>query len=209
MAEKIEFYGDSISGNCYKLQLACAELGIDYLWHEVDILSGATRSGGFLKMNPNGKVPLMVLPDGRALPESNAILCYLADGSELIGGDRFRRATVLQWMFFEQYSHEPFIGTSRFVMRYLGSPADRQDELESRRAGGYKALAVMEQQLGAQDFIADNAFSMADIALYPYTHVAHEGGFDLGEYPAVRRWLERIEARPGYVAMQSRSDGHQ
>ena len=151
----------------------------------------------------------MVLPDGRCLAESNAILSYLADGSPLQGGDRFGRATVLQWMCFEQYSSEPFIGGARFIVKYLGSPADRKADLEAKIAPGYKALAVMEQHLATQVFFANNEFSIADIALYAYTHVAHEGGFDLGEYPSVKRWLERIEARPDYVAMRPRSDGHQ
>lgn len=209
MAEKLEFYGDSISGNCYKLQLACSELGIDYDWHELDILTGAARSEEFLRLNPNGKVPLMRLPDGRCLPESNAILSYLADGSPLQGSNRFGRASVLQWMCFEQYSSEPFIGGARFIVKYLGSPADRKADLEAKIAPGYKALAVMEQHLATQDFFANNEFSIADIALYAYTHVADEGGFDLGAYPSVRAWLERVEARPGYVAMRMPSDGHQ
>ncbi len=203
MNSKLTFYGDSISGNCYKLQLACAELAIDYDWNELDILTGAARTDEFLKMNPNGKVPIMVLPDGRCLPESNAILCYLADGSSLCGADRFASASVLQWMFFEQYSHEPYIATSRFIVKYLGSPPNRQADLEAKKPGGYKALGVMEQQLTKNDFIANNAFSIADIALYAYTHVAHEGGFDLADYPAVRAWLARIEARPRYVPMRA------
>lgn len=203
MARNLEFYGDSISGNCYKLQLACSELDIDYTWHELDILSGAARTEEFLKLNPNGKVPLMAMPDGRCLAESNAILCYLADGSPLCGSDRFSRSTVLQWMFFEQYSHEPYIATSRFIVKYLGSPADRQADLAAKQPGGYKALGVMEQQLSSNDFIANAEFSIADIALYAYTHVAHEGGFELANYPAVRKWLKRIESRPGYVAMRT------
>lgn len=203
MANNLEFYGDSISGNCYKLQLVCSELDIDYTWHELDILGGATRTDEFLKLNPNGKVPLMVLPDGQCLPESNAILSYLADGSSLGGSDRYSRASVLQWLFFEQYSHEPYIATARFIVKYLGSPAERLADLEAKRPGGYKALDVMEQQLTANDFIANDEFSIADIALYAYTHVAHEGGFDLKNYPAVRDWLTRIEARPRYVAMRA------
>lgn len=208
MTDKLKFYGDSISGNCYKLQLACAELGIDYDWQEVDILAGDTQSENFLALNPNGKVPVMLLPDGQVLPESNAILSYLADGSVLAGSDRLAKANVLQWMFFEQYSHEPFIATSRFIVKYLGSPMDRQADLDAKRPGGYKALAVMERQLASSDYIANGEFSIADIALYAYTHVAHEGGFDLGEYSSLREWLQRVESRPGYVAMQQPSDGH-
>ncbi len=203
MLNNLQFYGDSISGNCYKLQLVCSELDIDYTWHEVNILSGATQTEEFLKLNPNGKVPLMILPDGRCLPESNAILSYLADGSSLRGSDRYSRASVLQWLFFEQYSHEPYIATARFIVKYLGSPVERQTDLEGKRPGGYKALDVMELKLSSDHFIANNEFSIADIALYAYTHVAHEGGFDLTAYPAVREWLARIETRPRYVAMRA------
>lgn len=209
MTEQPEFYGDSISGNCYKLQHACSELDIKYGWHETDILAGETRTDDFLSLNPNGKVPLMVLPDGRCLPESNAILSYLADGSALAGNNRYARATVLQWLFFEQYSHEPFIATSRFIMKYLGCPPERQAELQAKQPGGHKALGVMEQQLRSSEYIANNEFSIADIALFAYTHVAHEGGFDLRDYPSVQEWLRRIEARPGFVPMKAASDGHE
>jgi glutathione S-transferase len=137
------------------------------------------------------------------LAESNAILSYLADGSALAGTDRYAKASVLQWLFFEQYSHEPFIATSRFIMKYLNNPPSRRADLEAKRPGGYKALAVMEQQLASQEFIANNDYSIADIALYAYTHVAHEGGFDLDDYPFLRRWLNRIEDRPRFVAMRS------
>jgi len=203
MSEQIQFYGDSISGNCYKLQMAGAELGLDYVWHEMDILAGDTQTPKFLALNSNGKVPLMILADGRVLPESNAILSYLTDGSALAGTDRYAKANILQWLFFEQYSHEPFIATSRFIMKYLNSPPSRQADLEAKQPGGYKALSVMEQALGTQDFIASNEYSIADIALYAYTHVAHEGGFDLDDYPFVRGWLHRIEDRPRFVAMRS------
>ena len=201
--DKFVVYGDSRSGNCYKIKLLCSQLGIAYEWREVDILAGDTRTAEFLAMNANGKIPLLALPDGRYLAESNAILAYLADGSELAGSDRFARAAVLQWMFFEQYSHEPNIATSRFIIRYLGNPADRQATLEEKRLGGYKALEVMEQQLGGNTFMAGSEYSIADIALYAYTHVAHEGGFDLNDYPATRAWLDRVRAAPGHVPMGS------
>lgn len=209
MTDKLEFYGDSISGNCYKLQLATAMLDIDYVWHEMDILAGDTRTDAFIEMNPNGKVPLMVTADGDCLPESNAILAYLADGSPLAGEDRIAKARILQWLFFEQYSHEPYIATSRFIVKYLGSPADRQDDLAAKQPGGYKALRIMEQQLAASNFMANDSFSIADIALFAYTHVAHEGGFDLAGYPAIRNWIERIEALPKFVPMKASSHGHQ
>ena len=201
--DKFVVYGDSRSGNCYKIKLLCSQLGIAYEWREVDILAGDTRTAEFLAMNANGKIPLLALPDGRYLAESNAILVYLADGSGLAGSDRFSRAAVLQWMFFEQYSHEPNIATSRFIIQYLGNPPDRRAALEEKRLGGYKALDVMEQQLGNNTFIAGSEYSIADIALYVYTHVADEGGFDLTDYPAIRAWLDRVRARPGHVPMES------
>jgi glutathione S-transferase len=201
MNEKITVYGDSISGNCYKIKLLCAELGIDYAWRELDILAGATRTPEFLAMNPNGRIPLLALPDGRYLAESNAILCYLAEDSELLGVGRFERATVLQWMFFEQYSHEPYIATARFVVRYLGNPPDRQADLEQKRVAGLKALEILDRQLLRTPFMAGERYTLADIALFAYTHVAGEGGFDLGPFRGIGEWLGRITARPNYVPM--------
>jgi glutathione S-transferase len=198
---KLRIYGDSRSGNCYKVQLLCAEMGIDYDWEEVDILAGDTHTPQFLSMNANGKIPTLALSDGRFLSESNAILFYLAEGSEFFTGDRYARAEILQWMNFEQYSHEPNIATSRFIIKYLGNPPDRQQSLDEKRVGGYKALDVMEQQLERHPFITGNKYNIADIALYAYTHVADEGGFDLADYPAIRAWMERITQRPKYVAM--------
>ena len=198
---RIVLYGDSRSGNCYKLKLLCAEMGIGYDWREVDILAGSTHTPEFLAMNPNGKIPLLELPDGRHLAESNAILCYLADGSEFFLGSAWERVLVLQWLFFEQYSHEPYIATSRFIIQYLGSPPERQRDLEAKREGGFKALGIMEAHLAEQDFFVNNRFSIADIALYAYTHVADEGGFSLADYVAVRAWIDRIEARPNFVPM--------
>jgi len=198
---RLRIYGDSRSGNCYKLKLLCAELGMDFDWQEVDIVAGDTHTPEFLMMNANGKIPLLVLPDGRCLAESNAILCFLADGSEFFRGDAFARAEVLQWLFFEQYSHEPYIATSRFIIQYLGSPRDRQAELEQKKEGGYKALGVLEQQLEKSDYLAGNELSIADIALFAYTHVADEGNFDLGGFPAIGAWIARIRIRPNFVAM--------
>lgn len=201
--DTLKVYGDSRSGNCYKVKLVCAELGIVYQWQEVDILAGDTRTPAFLEMNPNGKIPLLALPNGRYLPESNAIIAYLADGTELVGDDAFERATVLQWMFFEQYSHEPNIATSRFVIQYLGNPPERQGWLEEKRKAGYKALDVMELALAGAPFLTGTKFTLADIALFAYTHVAGEGGFELDGYPAIRGWIERIKERPHYVPMYS------
>ncbi len=196
-----KIFGDSISGNCYKLKLVCAQLGIDHDWHEVDILKGESRTDAYLRMNPNGKVPVLALPDGRHLPESNAILWYLASESALAGTDRYAQANILSWMCFEQYSHEPFIATSRFIVRYLGNPEDQQQSLAAKRKGGYKALDVMEDHLGENDFFANQSYSIADIALFAYTHVADEGGFDLSTYPNVNAWLERVRGTDGFVSM--------
>ena len=205
MTSKIELFGDSISGNCYKIQLLCAQLGIDHVWHELDLLQGDTRTDEFLAMNPNGKTPLLKLVDGRFLPESNAILYYLAQGSALVADDAFEMANILSWTYFEQYSHEPYIAVARFIKMYLGDPPEKQAELESKYPGGYKALKVMDQHLEKQDYFANKRYSIADIALYAYTHKAHEGGFSLVKYPNVREWLKRVEHQPGFVPM---SDWH-
>ena len=202
MTKRMKVYGDSRSGNCYKIQMLCAELDIPYDWQEVDILAGETRTPQFLAMNPNGRIPLLAFPDGQYLAESNAILCYLADGHELAGSDRMSRAQILQWMFFEQYSHEPNIATSRFIIRYLGNPASRRADLEAKSKGGYAALGVMEKQLLNHPYMAGENYTIADIALFAYTHVADEGGFDLAEYPYVRAWIRKIQKRTRYVAMK-------
>lgn len=201
---KLKVYGDSRSGNCYKIRLLCSEMGIRYDWIEVDILAGETRTPEFLAMNPNGRIPLLALPDGRFLAESNAILFYLADGSEFLAGDTYARAAILQWMYFEQYSHEPYIATSRFIIKYLGNPPDRQHSLEEKKSAGYSALAVMEQQLERHPYITGDKYNIADIALYAYTHVAHEGGFELDNFPAIRAWMSRISSRPNYVPMRAK-----
>jgi len=194
-------YGDKISGNCYKIALVMNELALPHEWVDIDIVGGETRTTKFLAMNPNGRVPVLDLGDGRYLSESNAIIGYLAEGSPLLPVDDFHRALVYQWMFFEQYSHEPNIATSRFIMKYLGSPADKKPALERRRKPGYQALDVMEGQLSTREFLTGDHFTIADVALYAYTHVAHEGGFSLKDFPSIRAWLSRVEIRPGYVPM--------
>ena len=203
MNGRITVYGDSISGNCYKIKLLCSELAIEYDWRELDILGGATRTPEFLAMNPNGKIPLLELADGRHLAESNAILCYLGEGTELAGRDRFERARVLQWMFFEQYSHEPYVATSRFIVRYLGNPPERRADLDQKRIGGNRALDIMDRQLTQTRFMAGDEFTLADIALFAYTHVAEEGGFDIGSRKSIAGWIARIMSRPNYKAMYS------
>ncbi len=197
----MKLYGDLMSGNCYKLKLLCDLLQLKHEWVHVDILREETRTPAFLRLNPNAKVPLLELDDGRTLSESNAILNYLASGSALLPQHPFSLAKVLQWQFFEQYSHEPYIAVARFIGRYLGLPDERRAEYHAKQPGGHRALGVMEQQLQHTDYLVDNRFSVADISLYAYTHVAPEGGFELTDYPAIRAWLARIEATPGYQPM--------
>ena len=199
----MKIYGDHRSGNCYKLELLCALLDLDYEWQSVDIMRGETRTLDFLARNPNAKVPLLELSDGRCLAESNAILLFLAEGSRLVPTESFSRARMFQWLFFEQYSHEPYIAVARFIALYLGLPQERQAEYQSKQAGGYKALDVMETQLQDSPYMVADGPSLADIALYAYTHVAADGGFELTGYPAITAWLRRIESLPGYRPMQS------
>jgi glutathione S-transferase len=198
----MKVYGDIQSGNCYKIKLLAALLNMEHEWVHVDILAGETASSEFLAKNPNGKIPLLELTDGRLLWESNAILDYLATGTTLLPDDAFLRAQVLQWQFFEQYSHEPYIAVARFIAKYLGLPENRQAEYHAKQAGGHKALAVMESRLAKEPYLVGSRLSVADISLYGYTHVAHEGGFDLAAYPGVLAWLDRIRSEPRYVGME-------
>ena len=197
----MKVYGYAQSGNCYKIQLVLALLQTPYEWVDVNILEGESHTEAFLKKNPNGKIPALELDDGRCLAESNAIINYLAKGSSLLPKDPFTYAKVQQWQFFEQYSHEPYIAVARFIEKYLGLPEDRKAEYESKKAGGYKALDVMEQQLDKTDFLVGDQPTTADISLFAYTHVAHEGGFDLADYPAISAWIERVKALPHYRAL--------
>ena len=194
-------YGMAMSGNCHKVRLILEQLGIPYEWHEVDILAGATRTPAFLAMNPNGKVPVLELDPGRFLAESNAILYFLADGTPFWPAGKLERAQVLQWMFFEQYSHEPYIAVARFIGKFLPTDHPRQAELPKLLERGYQALEVMERHLGARAFFVGDRYSLADIALYAYTHVAADGGFALERFPAVRAWIERVAAEPRHVKM--------
>jgi glutathione S-transferase len=197
----VKIYGDIQSGNCYKIKLLASILGIDHEWIEVDILANETQTEEFLKKNPNGKIPLLELDDGRCISESNAILNYLAEGSELYSDDPYEKAKILQWQFFEQYSHEPYIAVARFISKYLGLPDDRKEEYKSKQAGGHKALKVMEEQLTKTDYLVSDRLSIADISLYGYTHVANEGGFDLSEYPAIQKWINRIQSHHNHIDM--------
>lgn len=197
----MKIYGDIQSGNCYKVKLICSFLGIEHEWIHVDILAGGTQASDFLVRNPNGKIPLLELPDGRCLSESNAILNYLAFGSELLPSASFELAKVQQWQFFEQYSHEPFIAVARYIAKYLGLPEDRRADYESKQEGGSKALSVMEAQLEKTPYLVGEQLTTADITLYGYTHVSEEGGFNLSNYPAIQAWIHRIASHPKYVGM--------
>jgi len=188
------------SGNGYKVRLALAQLAIPYRLIEVDIDKGETRTAEFLAMNPNGRIPLLALENGAYLAESNAILCYLAEGTRLMPGDALERAHILQWLFFEQYSHEPNVATARYWLRHDLLTSAREPLFAQKRLAGYAALAVMENHLATRDFFV-GGYSIADIALYAYTHVAEQGGFDLARFPAVTAWLERVRGQPGYVPL--------
>lgn len=195
-------YGDINSGNCYKIKLLMALLDVDHEWIHLDVLQAQTQTAEFRSKNPNAKIPALELPDGKCLSESNAILNFLADDCAYLPAEAYARAKVLQWQFFEQYSHEPYIAVARFIKKYLGLPAEREAEYCSRHDGGYKALAVMELQLATTPYLVGANYSIADISLYAYTHVAHEGGFDLTAYPAIQQWLQRISAHPKHVTME-------
>ncbi len=186
------------SGNAYKVRLLLAQLGIPFERVELDILRGDTRTPAFLAKNPNHRIPLLEWPDGRTLAESNAILFHLGEGTPLLSEDRFERAQTLQWMFFEQYSHEPYIAVVRF-WHFSGRVESHRSELPAKLEGGYHALGVMDRHLSTRRFFVGERYGIADIALYAYTHVAGEGGFELERFPSVCRWLERVRTQPGHV----------
>jgi glutathione S-transferase len=194
-------YGMSSSGNCYKVRLLLEHLQLPYEWIEIDTRSGVTRQAEFLQRNPNGRVPTLEYQPGQYLAESNAILVYLAEGSRFWPQHRLERAQALQWMFFEQYSHEPYIAVARFICATLPPQHERRSELPRLQERGYQALAVMERQLGATRFFAGDGYSVADIALYAYTHAAADGGFELQRFPAVRAWIERVQSQSHFVPM--------
>jgi len=194
-------YGDLLSGNCYKIKLLMSYLRLPHHWVYVDILKGESRTAEFLARNPNGKIPVLEIGPGDWLWESNAILYYLAEGTRYLPQAKLARSRVLQWQSFEQYSHEPYIAVARYIAKFLGLPPERRAEYESKQAGGYRALGVMEQRLGDARFFVGDSISIADVSLYAYTHVAHEGGFSLAAYPSIRRWIAEVESHPGHVAM--------
>jgi glutathione S-transferase len=194
-------HGMATSGNCHKVRVALDVLGLPYQWTETDILEGATRKADFLAMNPNGKVPVLEIAPGTYLAESNAILCYLADGTRLMPSERLAKARVLQWLFFEQYSHEPYIAVARFLRKLHPDPESQRVIADSKMNGGYRALEVMESHLSRAPFFVADRFTIADIALYAYTHAAGDGGFDLERFSAVRGWLDRVANQAGVTAM--------
>lgn len=197
----ITVHGFSPSGNCHKLRLLLEQLGEPYRWVEVDSSQGQTRTPQFLALNPNGKVPVIELDDGRTLSESNAILYYLADGSRFLPADRWQRAQALSWMNFEQYSHEPYIAVARFIAGWTPLDSPRRAELPALRERGHRALAVMERHLQDHDWFSGADYGIADIALFAYTDVAGHGGIGLDGYPALRAWLARVRATERFVAL--------
>jgi glutathione S-transferase len=192
------------SGNGYKVRLLLAQLGRSYRWVGVDIMTGATRTPDFLARNPNGRIPALELDDGTCLAESDAILWYLAEGTAFLPAERLAQAQVLQWMFFEQYSHEPYVATPRFIIKHLPADSPRRSELPQRLNQGRAALGVMETHLQGRQFFVAERYSIADIALYAYTHVAHEAQLSLEPYPNVRSWLARVAGRPRHVLITAR-----
>jgi glutathione S-transferase len=196
-------YNSAVSGNCYKVRLLLAQLGRRYETVEVDVVDRSGRKELLGELNPALRVPTLVLDDGRPLGESNAILWYLGDDTRYVPKDPYDRAQALQWMFFEQYSHEPNIAVARFWIMYSGTPERFQDQLPVRMKGGYAALDAMERHLEDRTFLVGEQYTIADISLYAYTHVAHEGGFELESYPAIRAWLERVSAQPGHVTIDA------
>jgi len=197
----ITLYDYLDSGNGYKARLLLAQLAMPYRYVELDIMKGESRTPQFLARNPNGNIPVLELEDGRCLPESDAILWYLAEGSCFIPDERFERAQVLRWLCFEQYSHEPYVATPRFIVRHLPPDSPRHAELPQRLARGRAALTVMETHLSSREYFVGERYSIADIALYAYTHVAPDGGLALGPYPRVRAWLARVAAQPRHVGL--------
>jgi glutathione S-transferase len=186
------------SGNGYKVRLLLTQLGVPFRLVEKNILKGETRTPEFLAINPDGRIPAVVFDDGRRLAQSNAIMFYFAEGTKFLPADKFERAQALEWMFFEQYSHEPHIAVARFWL-HVGKKEEYASQLPEKWRRGYQALDVMERHLEKHEYLVGGRYSIADIALYAYTHVAEEGGFDLGRYPRIRRWLDRVADQPGHI----------
>lgn len=190
------------SGNAYKVRLLLSQLDIDYTSVEYDVTREATRTEDFLdNINPNGRIPVIEFEDGKCLAESNAILYYFAQDTDLFPIDKWKQAQVMKWLFFEQYSHEPYVAVAKYILTMLPLDSSRRGEIPKLLSKGYKALTLMEDQLQNQDFMVGNTYTIADIALFAYTHKAKMGNFDLTRFPAILRWIKRIENRPGFIAM--------
>ncbi len=196
-------YNSPVSGNCYKVRLLFAHLGIDYERRDLDVVDRSNRADVLGGLNPDLRVPTLVLDDGRPLAESGAILWYFAEGTRFVPADAYDRAKVLQWMFFEQYSHEPAIAVVRFLVAYSGDAERHAETIERRTPAGYRALDAMERHLDGSRYLVGDALTLADIALFAYTHVAPEGGFDLAPYPAIRAWIDRVAGEPGHVPIDA------
>jgi glutathione S-transferase len=196
-------YNSAVSGNCYKVRLLLAQLGLGYDTVDVSVVDRSNRAEVLGGLNPGLRVPTLVLDDGRPLAESNAILWYFADGTGFLSDDPYERAQTLQWMFFEQYSHEPYVAVARFLRVYSGEPERFERQRERLLTGGRAALDAMEKHLGEREFLVGERYSIADVSLYAYTHVAPEGAFDLEPYPAIRAWLDRVAAQPGHVTIDA------
>jgi glutathione S-transferase len=196
-------YDSPVSGNCYKVRLLLAHLGIPYERRTMDVVDRSDRADVLGGLNPALRVPTLVLDDGRALGESAAILWYFGEGTPFVPADRYERAQVLQWMFFEQYDHEPAIAVVRFWLAYSGRPDEFADRIDERRAAGYRALDALERHVASRKFLVGDGPTLADIALYGYTHVAEEGGFELGRYPGIGAWLRRMASLPGHVPIDA------
>lgn len=198
MYKLYEFFS---SGNCYKIRLLLTQLNLPFQRIQIDILKGESRTPEFLTKNPNGRIPVLETEAGQFLAESNAILFYLSEGTDFLPADSFEKAQVLQWLFFEQYSHEPYIATSRYWITILGKAEEYRDALNQKRAGGEAALRVMERHLTEHQFFVGERYTIADIALFAYTHVADEGGFDLSGFPAIQAWIKRVQAQPKHISI--------
>ena len=196
-------YNSPVSGNCYKVRLLLAHLGIPYERRDLDVVDRSNRGDVLGGLNPDQRVPTLVLDDGRPLAESGAILWYFGEGTRFVPEDAYDRAKVLQWMFFEQYTHEPAIAVVRFLVAYSGDAERHAETVERRTPAGYRALGAMEQHLDGHPYFVGDALTLADIALYAYTHVAHEGGFELQAYPGIRAWIDRVAAEPGHVPIDA------
>jgi glutathione S-transferase len=196
-------YNSMVSGNCYKVRLLAAHLGLPLELHELSVVDRSNRAEVIGDLNPALRVPTLVLDDGRPLAESNAILWYLGDGTDYVPVDRYERAQVLQWQFFEQYQHEPSIAVVRFLVCYSGQAEKHTERIREQTANGYVALDAMERHLATRTFLVGERYTVADISLYAYTHVAPEGGFDLAPYPAIRAWLERVAGQPGHITIDA------